>query len=83
MATLSDGDRKLTMGEVMRDLTGESMSITKPDLLAAINAVDTWVSNNEADYNANLPEIARAGLTTPQKARLLLFIVRKRFVIGV
>jgi hypothetical protein len=83
MATLSESDRIQAMAEVMRDLVGESISITKPDLIAAVNAVDTWVSNNEYSYDTNLPAIAKAGLTVSQKAKLLLYVVRKRFVIGV
>lgn len=47
MATLSESDRTQAMAEVMRDLVGESISITKPDLIAAVNAVDTWVSDYE------------------------------------
>ena len=84
MATLSDDDRKLTMAEIMRDLSDNriSCSITKPDLQAAINAVDDWVVANTISFNNALPTAAKNGLTTAQKAMALMYVVGKRYKVG-
>jgi hypothetical protein len=51
--------------------------------LAAVNAADAWVDSNAASFNAALPVAARNGLTSSQKARLLMFVVSQRFLAGV
>ena len=85
MAVLTDNDRAEEMAQFMRaisakaKLPGEGLEILKPDLRAAINAVDDWVNDNAAAFNAALPVAARTALTTSQKAELLLFVVRRRF----
>jgi hypothetical protein len=56
--------------------------VTKADIQAAIAAVDDWVVNNAASFNGALPLAARQGLTAAQKARLLLYVVRRRFETG-
>lgn len=57
----------------------EPFGLRKPDLDAAISAVDAWVEANAASYNAALPQPARGVLTAAQKAELLLLVVKKRF----
>lgn len=62
---------------------GETVALTKADLRAAVNAIDTWLHSNAADLNAALPQPARGALTTAQKARLLQFVVARRYLTGV
>ena len=56
---------------------------TKQELRAALNAADQWVSDNQASYVAALPQPFRGQSTTSQKARLLTFVISKRFLEGV
>ncbi len=56
--------------------------LTKADVLAAINATDQWISDNQASFNTALPLAARNGLTQAQKARLFSWVVKQRFLSG-
>lgn len=84
MAALSDSDRRATWAELMQEwsLLRESVAITKTDLRSAIDAIDAWVDANAASFNSAIPQPARGALTATQKAKLLLFVVRKRFEKG-
>jgi hypothetical protein len=84
MAILSDNDRAALWAEVMREMSrqGELCSITKTDLRAAVNAVDAWVDSNTTSFNTAIPQPARSALTTAQKARLLMYVVRRRFEVS-
>lgn len=66
----------------MRDAKMGPITITKPDLLAAVNALDDFLVNNAAAVNNALPAAAKAGLTTAQKALLLMYVVDKRYISG-
>ena len=85
MAELTSDDRKIIWSAYMDDLSSrrESITLTKDELRAAVDAVDTWVNNNQASFNSAIPNPARTNLTASQKAELLLYIVRKRYEIGV
>jgi len=78
MAVLLDDDRKEVWANWMRE-NNESISITKVDLRAAINAIDDWVNTNAAAFNTAIPQPARGVLSARQKARLLTAVVVKRF----
>jgi hypothetical protein len=60
----------------------EPIAIDRATLQAAVDAADAWVSSNAASFNSALPVAARNGLTTPQKARLLMWVTRQRYVTG-
>ena len=63
------------------DLSGrrESFNLSKPDLEAAINAIDSWIEANAGSLNLAIPLPARTTLTVAQKADLFARIVLKRF----
>lgn len=84
MAVLTDEQRFEAWAEFMREISDaqESIGVTKPDLRAALNAIDLWVSDNATAFNTAIPQPARTALTASQKVRLLMFVVRKRFVSG-
>lgn len=84
MAELSSAKRQELWAELMRALSvdGETVSITKPELRAAVDALDTWLSNNATAANAILPLPARTSLSAAQKARMLMFIVKYRYTEG-
>ena len=52
--------------------------LTKPDVLAAVNAVDDWAEANAAAYNAALPLPFRTTATASQKALLLAYVCMRR-----
>ena len=81
MAVLSDPNRVLVWTDWMRE-NAETVSITKADLRAAINAADDWANSNAAAYNTALPQPARGALTAAQKARILSYVIFKRWQLG-
>ena len=82
MAVLSEADRAEMTAQIMRALSAEweALGITKPQLRAAVDAADAWIDANSSSYNTALPVAARNNLTPRQKARLLVFVIQKRFV---
>lgn len=77
MPLLADGDRVIVWERVMRgdDCPG---GLTKTQLRSAVNAVDQWLEDNAASYNAALPLAARNALTARQKQALLVAVMRRR-----
>jgi hypothetical protein len=84
MAVLPDGDRQLIVKNYSSDISAlrVAFDVRQPDLKAAVDAVDLWVDNNTAAYNAAIPLPARTQMTTQQKAQLLMYVVRRRFEVG-
>ena len=82
MAVLPDNVRFSTWAKWMRDNTSP-ISVNKPDLRAAINAIDQWVDDNQSSFNTALPLPARTELTASQKASLLAIVVLARYTEGV
>lgn len=82
MAVLPDIDRSAVHANWMRDADFPP-TLLKVDLRAAVDAVDDWVDANAASYNTALPTAFRTSATAAQKAKLLMFVVSKRFNIGV
>ena len=85
MAVLSETDRVGEWSNYMSELSavGGTYDLLKAEVRAAIDAVDDWVDANLSSFNTALPIAARTALSSSQKARLLLFIVEKRFIAGV
>jgi hypothetical protein len=69
----------------MRELSDrrETMPWTKDVLREAVNAVDQWVSDNAASYNAALPAAFRSTASAAQKAFILVLVVTRRHLKGV
>lgn len=57
----------------------EPLALTKPDFIAAVDAIDQWVEDNAVSYNQALPQPARSALTAAQKAELLSIIAQARY----
>jgi len=81
MAALTEQERQELWQEWMADLSNnrESVSVTKADLRAALDALDTWVEANQATINSTIPQPARGALSVAQKAKLMMFILTKRY----
>lgn len=85
MAVLSDNDRLAGYVEFLnlRNLDRDALEITKPNVRAAFDALDDWVTSQQATINAAIPQPARTALTTPQKAKLLIAVLNRRYLSGV
>ena len=81
MAVLPDNKRAQAWAQLMQDLSadGQEIAITKADLRAAVDALDTFLENTAATINAAIPQPARANLTTSQKARILAAVTLYRY----
>lgn len=84
MAVLSDAERIAVHAEVMRRLSEQrdTVSITKADLRAAINALDDFFNSNATAINNAIPQPARNNLTVSQKALLLMYVIDRRYGAG-
>jgi hypothetical protein len=60
----------------------EPLAVSKWDLLAAVEATDDWIDDNQAAYNAALPEAARTALTAGQKTLLFCAVALARVSIA-
>lgn len=79
MAVLSDADRLAVNGDLNRDEKTTFVSLTKNDLLAAVNAIDGFFEANAAAINNAIPQPARGAMTIAQKSRLVRYVIQKRY----
>jgi hypothetical protein len=52
--------------------------LTKPDIKAAVDAIDDYIDTNAATMNAALPQPFRTIATLEQKARLFAYVALRR-----
>lgn len=78
MAILPDNERVTVWAQSMREFPGET-SLTKAQLRAAVDALDSWVDSNAAAINAAIPQPARSSLTSQQKSFLLALVLQRRY----
>lgn len=85
MAVLNAADRTAGHAEYLRLRNAERDPIecTKPNVKAAFDALDDFFNTNAAAINAAIPQPARGQLTTPQKARLAIAVLERRYLSGV
>lgn len=57
-------------------------AVVKADIQAAIAATDDWAVANAASFNSALPLPFRTVATAAQKARLLMYVIRRRYEVG-
>jgi hypothetical protein len=81
MAVLSDPDRLNVWAEFLRNGQGD-LGLTKADVRAAVDAIDSWMDTNAASLNTAIPQPARGVLSVRQKAALLKAVVTKRYVVS-
>lgn len=80
MALLTDEQRKAVWTKFMRFLSNnnEKLDIDKPELRAAINAIDQELNATQAAQKAAVPEPARTALTNKQIVGLYLAVIEAR-----
>lgn len=82
MANLTDAER-LECRALWNDLNAKERlriaGLTKADMAAAVNALDTFFDQNAAAINTAIPQPARTALTVRQKALLVVAVIRKRY----
>ena len=83
MAVLDEQNRFDAWAEAMRGKVPGELALTKPELRAAVDAMDDWIDTNQAAFNAAIPQPARGALTTKQKAGLVALVVERRFKVEV
>jgi hypothetical protein len=79
MALLSDQNRIGVWARLMRMGEIGGLQLAKPELRAAVDAIDDWLDANSAAMNAAIPQPARGALTTKQKAALLMLVIAERY----
>jgi hypothetical protein len=62
----------------MRTNQTQLPAVTKPDLAAALAAMDDWLDASVASLNAAIPQPARAELGVAMKLEILAFILMRR-----
>jgi hypothetical protein len=85
MAVLNQGDRDLVYAAfvaLLNQTAGETVTIVRADLRAAVSAADAWADANAAAFNAALPLPARTALTARQKARILMAVIKRRYEVS-
>ena len=84
MANMTSEQRAALWTTYMQDISDarEPCAITKQQLRAAVDALDVWLDANAAAINTAIPQPARGSLTAPQKARLLTYVIRQRYLVG-
>lgn len=77
MAVMSAEERRRCWAQFMRANT-ETLSITKVDLRAAVDATDDWIEANSAAFNLAIPQPARGALSATQKTLLFVYVAMRR-----
>ena len=81
-ASLTDSKRVQIWAETMSESSAvhESLgTLSKAELRSAVNAIDAWINTNTSSFNSAIPEPARTQLTTKQKLKIFLKIMKIRW----
>lgn len=84
MAVMDAAGRLQAFRDMLDEIrkAGTPCNITKAQMQAAVDAIDDWIDANAAAMNSALPTAARNGLTTTQKAMLLMAVIARRYKVG-
>jgi hypothetical protein len=75
---LSAQERRIAWRAVLEQDASLAQSFSKPDLDAAVAAVDAWCDSVQASYVTALPAPFKATSNAQQKALLLAYVALKR-----
>lgn len=76
MAALTTGERKITRNQLIRDYGFPGL--TKPDILAALDATDTWINDNQGSFNTALPDPFKSTASLTLKTLLFCYVAMRR-----
>lgn len=83
MPVLPSTERVAAMGDAMRENQQPwPGACLKGDLRTAVNNLDDLLESNATAINNAFPASIRAQLTTQQKARLVLAVIRRRYLLS-
>lgn len=77
MAVLSDTERRRVLAGAMRRRSFPG-TLSKPELLDAIIAIDDWIESNAFGFNTSLPQPFRGEASADDKAALFAFVLERR-----
>ena len=86
MPALTTADRDTISANFQENLSIKREGVgtlTKADILAAVNGLDDWITANQTAVNNAIPQPARGALTQSQKNDLFTRISGKRYQTGV
>ena len=85
MAVLDTEDRARIWRSLQRYWSNvrETVDLSKAELLAAVDATDGWINDNQGSYNSALPVAAQSGLTAVQKTLLFCAVALLRVDPGI
>jgi hypothetical protein len=69
-------NRAKIVAQIIRDVGWPGLS--KPDLKAAVDAIDDWADTNAVSFNTAIPQPARGVASNAQKALLLAYVCMRR-----
>lgn len=80
MAVLSNADRAAVWEQLMSELSQrrEHLGVLKGEGRTVLNAMDQWISDNMASFNAAVPQPARSVLTSNQKEEWFTALLHRR-----
>lgn len=78
MAALTAAEVRITWRAMLDKDGGFSTAFSKADLQAAVSAMDTWLTNNQAAGVATLPDPFKTNSTPAQKNLMLAYVALKR-----
>jgi hypothetical protein len=55
-----------------------SCPVTKPDLATTVAAIDLWIDDNQASFNAALPQPFRSAASAALKSELFAYVLWRR-----
>lgn len=76
MAVLDAANRRAIMGQLVR--TFAYSGLTKPDVQAAVDALDTFLEDNAVTINAAFPLPFRSVANASQKAAIVAYVALRR-----
>jgi hypothetical protein len=71
-------NRARTIAQLMRDSSLSTAGLTKPDLRAALNAIDDWIDANQTSFNAALPLPFRTTASPELKSMVFCYVLLRR-----
>jgi hypothetical protein len=81
VAALPDEDRRRTWAHLMRELRDRNLgtiTVTKAQLRAALDATDAWIDSNQTGFNNAIPQPARGAMSTEQKTLMFCLVAMRR-----